>query len=94
MKLILRLNSGLVKVYTEEMTFSAIEKFAKEQFKLKEDTIQMTFQDDEGDTITVLSNEELEIMLEVFKGRTFVEVNVEGINKKEEEIIEVKATDV
>lgn len=54
----------------------------------------MTFQDDEGDTITVLSNEELEIMLEVFKGRTFVEVNVEGINKKEEEIIEVKATDV
>lgn len=36
----------------------------------------MTFQDDEGDTITVLSDEELEIMLEVFKGRTFVEVNV------------------
>ena len=34
MKLILRLNSGLVKVYTEEMTFSAIEKFAKETHRI------------------------------------------------------------
>ena len=66
------------------MTFEAIEKFSIEHFKLKENGVQLTFEDDQGDTITVSTQEELSSMLEVFKEREYIKINVQGVNKKEE----------
>lgn len=89
MKLFLRYK-GIAALYNDEITFSQLLNFVIKEFHLKADTVEMSFIDEENDSIVLLSNEDLEVMQTIMESKEYVQINVEGELDSFEEASEVK----
>jgi hypothetical protein len=89
MKIVLTYNKN-IKLYNDKFTYEDLAAFVAKEFKLNPATIQMTFKDEEGDNITILSNDDLEVMQAVFEGKQYLKVTVEASETKAEESQDLK----
>lgn len=78
MKLVLKY-SNKIKLYAEQLEFDKITAFVSQEFSLSKESIALTYFDDQGDDITVLCNQDLQIMEAVFEGSDYIKVNVGGV---------------
>ena len=67
-----------IKLYSGELTYDILAKFAATEFQIAPATLQLTFQDDEKDNISIHSNDDLEVMQAVFQGKQYTRITVEG----------------
>ena len=77
MKIVL-VNKQQIKLYTGKFTYELLTQFAANEFTFDLSTVQLTFKDEEGDNITIISDEDLEVMQAVFQGKQYLKINVEG----------------
>lgn len=77
MKIVL-VNQKEIKLYNGECTYDLLVKFAAQEFQLDNSSVQLTFKDQEGDTITILADEDLEVMQAIFQGKQYLKINVDG----------------
>ena len=75
MKIVL-VNKKEIKLYNGEFSYNPIVKFATQEFHLENNTIELSFKDEEGDVITITSDDDLEIMKAVFQGKQYLRINV------------------
>lgn len=77
MKLVLKLKET-VKLADSTLNYEELLAFIEKEHHLKKESISLSFIDDEGDNITVMSDEDLEVMIAVHDGKQYVRINVEG----------------
>ena len=77
MKLVLKLKET-VKLADSTLKYEELLAFIEKEHHLKNESISLSFIDDEGDNITVMSDEDLEVMIAVHDGKQYVRINVEG----------------
>lgn len=70
-------------MYSGEITFENIKAFINEKFPAMKDWT-ISFEDEEGDSIMITSDIDLEVMREMFPNKEFVKVNIESESKAEE----------
>lgn len=67
----------LVKMYGEEITYDKMVAFVKNNFPLIED-FNLTFQDDDGDAVTLANQMDVDVMKEMNEGKEIVRVDIIG----------------
>jgi len=67
-----------VKLYSGDLVYDTLADYAATEFKIAPSTIQLTFQDDEKDNISIHSNDDLDVMQAVFQGKQYTKITVEG----------------
>lgn len=77
MKLVLKYNDD-VKLFTNSLDFDQIVSFACKEFNIRPDSLHISFLDEDNDEITILGNEDIEVMQALFDGKEYVKVNVNG----------------
>lgn len=77
MKLVLKWKEE-VKLFTSELQYPLLVGFISAGFGLKEEGIEITYVDQDGDNITVASQEDLLLLAEYFSGKEYVKLSVEG----------------
>jgi len=55
-----------IKLFNGKLDYDLLVSFATKEFALDTTTLQLTFKDEEGDSITILSDEDLSVMQTVF----------------------------
>lgn len=97
MKLVLKYNED-IKLFSRPIDYDSIVAFVTEEYAIDPATLELSFLDEDNDNITILSNEDVEVMLAVFEGKEYVKINVQGELKevKEEpvEFQEIKIEEV
>ena len=78
MKLVLNFSGQEPKLYAEELTFEGLTLFIQKKFNLKSSNLHITFLDDENDNISVMSQDDFEVMLSCNEGKDYVSISIEG----------------
>ena len=68
MKLVLKCKEE-IKLFTSELNFETLASFISAGFGLREQGIEITYVDQDGDNITVASQEDLLLLTEYFAGK-------------------------
>lgn len=55
-----------IKLYNDKLNFSMMTEFAAKEFKLVFNSVSLSFKDDEGDMITIISDDDLEVIQTIF----------------------------
>lgn len=76
-----------VKLYNDKLSFDLLAQFATKEFALDANTIQLSFKDEEGDFISMISDQDIEVMKTVFQGKQYLKIYVEGSAPKPSEEI-------
>ena len=77
MKIVLK-HDNLVKLYDGEMTYSQLLKFIEEQMMVKIDTVAIQYTDQDGDNISIASDQDLNIMEAISNGKEYTKVAIKG----------------
>lgn len=77
MKLVLTFKDA-VKLYSDSFQYDLILGFVIREFNIKGDTVSLTFVDQDGDNITVMSNDDIEVMIAVNQNKEYVKLRVDG----------------
>ena len=77
MKLVLKFYE-MIRLYSTTLQFGTIAAFARKEFNIKSTSLQLSFLDEDNDQITILSNEDIQVMQAVFEGKEYVKINVKG----------------
>lgn len=75
MKLVLKWKEE-IKLYASELHYHALVGFISAGFGLKEEGIEITYVDQDGDNITVASQDDLLLLSEYFTGKEYVKLAV------------------
>jgi hypothetical protein len=65
MRLVLKYNDD-IKLLVDTIDYDSIVDFANTEFNIRPDSLELSFLDEDNDNITLLSNEDVEVMLAVF----------------------------
>lgn len=77
MKLVLK-HKDSIKLYSLEMDYDTLVHFICKEFMIRPDTLELSFLDEEEDNISILSNDDIEVMTSLFEGKDYVKVQVLG----------------
>ena len=77
MKLVLK-HKDSIKLYSLEMDYDTLVHFICKEFMIRPDTLEFSFLDEEEDNISILSNDDIEVMTSLFEGKDYVKVQVLG----------------
>jgi hypothetical protein len=61
MKLLLKREEEM-KLFTKELTYNGLIAFIEQEFQIEPQSIEITFIDDEGDSITIASEDDIAIL--------------------------------
>lgn len=92
MKLVLKYNED-IKLFSKPIDYDSIVAFVVEEYSIDPATLELSFLDEDNDNITLLSNEDVEVMQAVFDGKEYVKINVQGLIKEVKEV-DVKVKEV
>lgn len=87
MKLVLKYNED-IKLFSKPIDYDGIVAFVLEEYAIDPATLELSFLDEDNDNITILSNEDVEVMQAVFEGKEYVKINVQGLLKEFREAVE------
>ena len=77
MKLVLNFKEA-VSLFSDQPQYEAIATFAAQHFRIKRSTLELSFLDEDGDNISIISEDDVQVMLAVCEGKEYVKINVEG----------------
>ena len=77
MKLVLK-HKDSIKLYSFELDYDTLVQFIYKEFMIKPNTLELSFLDEENDNITILSNDDIEVMTSLFEGKDYVKVQLIG----------------
>lgn len=86
MKLVLKYNDD-IKLFSKPIDYASIVAFVVEEYSIDPATLELSFLDEDNDNITILSNEDVEVMQAVFEGKEYVKINVQGLIKEVQEVV-------
>jgi hypothetical protein len=84
MKLVLKYEED-VRLYSEELTYHRLLAFVEREFPIEGQNIEITFTDEDGDSITIASEDDIAIVEDYFKEKQYVKLNVRGQKKEKKE---------
>ena len=87
MKLVLKYNED-IKLFSKPIDYDSIVAFVLAEYSIDPTTLELSFLDEDNDNITILSNEDVEVMQAVFEGKEYVKINVQGLLKEFKEVVE------
>ena len=90
MKIVFKANSN-VKMYSGEVKYRQLKEFVEREFPGIKNW-DMSLEDEEGDSIMINSDIDIEVMVEMFPNREFMKVNIESLDgsKSEQKVEEQK----
>lgn len=77
MKLVLKHNDS-IKLYSLALDYDTLVHFICKEFRIRREDLELSFLDEEGDNITILSNDDIEVMTSLFEGKDYVKIQVTG----------------
>ena len=77
MKLVLKYNED-IKLFSKPIDYDSIVAFVLQEYCIDPASLELSFLDEDNDNITLLSNEDVEVMQAVFEGKEYVKINVQG----------------
>lgn len=69
-------------MFTSELNYEALVSFISTEYGLKEGGIEITYVDQDGDNITVATQEDLLLLAEYFTGKEYVKLSISGEKKE------------
>jgi hypothetical protein len=90
-------NNSAIKIYSGNCSFEALSLFIEKEFQLKPASYALTYVDEDGDTITLATNEDMSSAYELNSNKTLLKVRLSPIQpthedeKQEFELIEAPA---
>lgn len=81
-------NNSVIKVYNGDADFSALSQFIKKEFKLSPSQYTLTYVDEDGDNITLASNEDMSSAHELNNDKNLLKVrlNLTGVIEENEKM--------
>jgi hypothetical protein len=84
MKIVIK-NNSVIKIYSGETSFKELSLFIKKEFQLSPSRYSLTYVDEDGDNITIASEEDMTSAYELNSDKNLLKVKLNLIEATEEE---------